>query len=344
MTTTRRPKIGLRDVAKYANVSLATASRTLSNPDLVSQAVREKVYEACKALNYIPNRTARRLSQHRSETIGLIVPDISNPLFAPTIDGLRSVLDENDLGLMINSAERDVRRELAQVRTLLEYGVDGIVTLMPLHDDDLMAMVTAANVPLVHLSPVCDLGYLPAVRFDNATAMREMVGQVIAQGHRRIAVLSGHRSATPIVTERLDTVLTCLDTAGLRPPPEWIAESAFGSTEARAAAARILTQPERPTAIICTGDQHAAATVMEAHALNIDVPGALSVTGCNDVSLARLCHPRLTTIHLPYRELGTAAAELLLATIQGQEVRATKTLPHSIVMRESLAPPPKESS
>lgn len=331
-------KPGLRDVAKLAKVSLATASRTLSNSELVSDKVREQVYEACRTLNYIPNRTARRLSLARSETIGLIVPDIANPLFGPTIDGLRSVLDAHDMGLMINSAERDTARELAQVRTLLEHGVDAIATLMPIHDPALPDLLAAANVPVVHLSPDRSADYSPAVSYDNSGAMREIVAEIIARGHRRIAVLSGTRDSTPIVAERLDAVLDALANARLAPPPEWIAQSTFTATETRAAAARLLDGEALPSAIICTGDQHAVAAIMECHARGIDVPRALSVTGCNDVALASLCHPMLTTVRLPYRELGEVGAKLLLDAVNGREVPRLSMLAHSIVHRESLIP------
>lgn len=339
MTNRPRTKPGLRDVAKHAKVSLASASRALSHPELVSEAVRTRVQSACRDLHYIPNRTARRLSQSRSETIGLIVPDISNPLFAPTIDGLNAVLDAAGFGMMVNSAERDPQRELAQIKTMLEHGVDAVATLMPSHDPELAPLLDMGQIPCVYLSHSATDEHRPAVGYDNIGAMREIVSQVLAAGHRRIGVLSGPRSSTPIIAERLEATLAALAEADCAPPTSWIGESAYTASAARASARQMLRQPDRPGAIVCTGDQHAVAAIMEAHALGIAVPAALSVTGCNDVSIARLCHPQLTTVRLPYREIGEVAGRILIERINGASPGKTTRLPYRLMLRETLTAP-----
>ncbi|WP_068303697.1 LacI family DNA-binding transcriptional regulator [Pararhodobacter sp. CCB-MM2] len=332
-------KPGLRDVAREAGVSLATASRAMSQPDLVSEAVRARIAEASDRLGYVANRTARRLSQHRSETIGVIVPSIGNPLFAPALDGVRSVLDAQEYGMLIASAERDPARELKQIRTMIEHGVDAVLTLMPEHDPALFPFVARTGTPVVYVTSTAPEAPVPLVDFDNPAAMTEIVRHVIAQGHRRIGVLTGSRESTPVIGQRLDAALAELTRAGLTPPADWVVEADYASDEARAGARRLLTCTERPTAIVCTGDQHAVATVIEAQALGIDVPGALSVTGCNDVSIARLCNPQLTTLHIPYRLLGEQACRHALSLLSGESVPDRTVLDHRLVVRDSVAAP-----
>lgn len=336
------PKTGLRAVAMRAQVSLATASRALAQPDLVSPDVRQRVQEACMALHYIPNRTARRLSQQRSETIGLIVPAIGNPLFAPTIDGVRSILDPRGYGLLINSAERDPAIELHQIRTLIEHGVDAILTMLPVHLPQTFELLEYAGVPAVFIAT--SGGVPPGIRvdYDNAGAMREMVAHVLAAGHRRVAVLSGPSSISPVVGERLLVACAALAEAGCAPPEGWIVETGYAVSEMRRGARRLLQCPEQPTAIICTGDQHAVATIVEARSLGVAVPEQVSVTGCNGVDLAELCHPDVTTQRLPYRELGEVAGQTALDLLAGIAVATVTTLPHRLISRSSVAAPAKD--
>lgn len=337
MAATRSSKPGLRDVARRAGVSLATASRALSQPDLVSPAVREKVEEACRELRYIPNRVARQLSQDRSDTIGVIVPSIGNPLFAPTVDGVRSALDEHGFGILINSAERDPAREFAQFNTLLEHGVDAVISMMPVHVPQLFDLLRHTGMPTVFLSTGPQVPPFPTVNYDNQGAVAEIVRHVLALGHRRIAVLSGPRGTTPVIAARVDTVLRLLAEAGCAPGPDWLVECDFSPEAARKGARAILSGPERPSAIICTGDQHAVASIAEAQSMGLRVPEELSVTGCNDVAIAQLSNPQLTTMHLPYFELGVVAGRIVLGMLNGEDAPALTLVPHRFMQRASTA-------
>lgn len=335
-------RLGLRDVARHAKISLATASRAISQPELVSEAVRARVQQASLELGYIPNRVARRLGSSRAEIIGLIVPSIGNPLFAPAIDGVRNVLDEHGYGMLINSAERDPDRELRQVQTLIEHGVDALLTMLPEHRPELFKLIEQVGLKTVYIETTPQLPPGPSIRYDNAGAMREMVEYVVAAGHRKIAVLSGPRASTPVIAERLQVAQEALQQAGLEPRPKWIVEADYDVPLMRLAARDLLTQAERPTAIVCTGDQHAVSVIVEAQALGINVPGDLSVTGCNDVAIAQLCHPMLTTQRLPYREMGETACRIALDLLHGKTVPECTMLQHSLIVRGSVGRPIKE--
>lgn len=334
----RRP--GLRDVARLANVSLATASRVLSQPEMVSADVRERVENACAELNYIANRTARRLSSLRGETMGLILPAIGNPLFAPTIDGIRSVLDPRGYGLFINSAERDPATEMRQIRTLMEHGVDAVLTMLPVHLPETYALIEQAGLPVVYITVAGEQPPGVSVDYDNSGAMREIVRVVLDAGHREIALLSGPCSTSPVIAERYEAALAALAEAGIAPPPEWQVETAYTVPAMREGARVLLGAARRPTAVICTGDQHAVATIIEAQALGLSVPGDVSVTGCNDVEIAQLCEPMVTTLRLPYHALGATAAQHALDLLDAEvSVPARTILPHQLITRGSVAAP-----
>ncbi|MDH2328386.1 LacI family DNA-binding transcriptional regulator [Cereibacter sp. SYSU M97828] len=332
-------KPGLRDVARVAKVSLSTASRALAQPGLVSPEVRARIEQVCVELRYIPNRTAKRLSVDRSDTIGVIVPSIANPLFAPAIDGVRTVLDARNFGMLINSAELDPLRELKQVRTFLEHGVDAILTLMPVHDEQLFELLEYSKIPAVFINSARSETTHPFVEHDNFGAMRAMAQKVIDAGHREIAIISGPRSSTPIIFERTTAALETLAGSGVQPSLDWMIECDYDPVPARAAVRALLTSGRVPTALVCTGDQHAAAAVIEAQALGLRVPEDISVTGCNDVPLALLCEPQLTTVRLPYRELGETACRLALEMLEGNTPQRRTLLPYEVIERGSLGRP-----
>lgn len=334
-----RPKNGLREVARLAGVSLATASRALSQPEMVSESVRQRIEEICRQIDYVPNHSARQLSVNRSQMIGLIVPTTSNPLFAPTIDGVRMVLDDYGYGMVINSAERNEQREFDQVRRLVAHGVDAIITLMPTHLPELFRFVKKMKVPVICVENVTPEPDVPTVNYDNIGAMAEITRHVIALGHRRIAVFSGPRSSTPVIAERQDVILATLKAAGLEPPPHWIIECDYDIPLMRQKARELLSGAEIPGAIICSGDQHAVSVLLEAPGLGIAVPERLSVTGCNDVAIAQLCNPQLTTQRLPYLALGQTACRYAIDLLAGREVPQHTLLPHSLIMRGSAAAP-----
>lgn len=327
----------LRDVAKHAQVSLATASRAISRVGYVSEESRQKVQASLDALRYLPNRVARHLSRHRSETIGVIVPSVSNPLFSTILDGVRDVLDRHGYGMLINSAEREPARELEQVQTLVEHGVDAILTVMPVHDPALQSLLDHVNVPIVYVSSAGNEEVYPRVDCDNVGAMLATVRHVLEMGHRKVAVLSGSRAITPVVAQRLDTALEQLRAAGCEPVAGWVQESGYDPESMRKGARAILQLADRPTAIVCTGDTHAMAAIAEAHAMDLRVPEELSVTGCNDLPISRLCHPRLTTVQVGYYQIGEVACRIALDMCDGKPAPRSTILPTTFISRESVA-------
>ncbi len=336
----RHPKATLRDVALAAGVSLATASRALSRPKLVSEQVREAIAAASARLGYIPNHVARALTLDRSQAIGLIVPNLAQPIFADLVDGVQRSVEAAGFGLLINACQRDATREHRQVRTLLERGVDAVVLGNPEHLDATFEMLERAGVPYVCAACSSTASYRPAVTYETAALMQLTVDLVVRQGHRHIAVLSGEGADTPVIADRIAGSLARLAWHGLPPPPEWVVISSHAAEAARGAAATLLDHEPRPTAVVCTGDMHAMAVLAEAQRRGIAVPRQLSVTGCNDSVVARYAGPGLTGIHVPYAEIGARAAQQALALLAGETIPARVLLPPRLMERGTVAPPP----
>ncbi|MBI0535857.1 LacI family transcriptional regulator [Roseomonas sp. KE2513] len=333
-------KITVREVASAAGVSIATVSRVLNQPALVQQSKREAVERAMVALDYIPNRQARSLMSQRTGSIGLLVPTIANPLFAPVIAAIERVLDAAGYALLIHCTQRDPARQQKQVRHLVERGVDGLILTGTSIAPDLAALLDRTSTPAVVQDALLLPPGAPAVAFDNAAAMAVAVRHVHGQGHRAIALFSGPLHNTPAVAERFAGAERELRALGLHLPAAWrvLAED-YDNTAVRDGAARLLSCAERPTAVACTGDILALGLVAEGHRRGLRVPQDFSVIGCGDTDLGRYVEPPLTTVRMPWERMGEAAVEGLLALIEGRPTAPLTVLPHELIERHSVQPP-----
>jgi DNA-binding LacI/PurR family transcriptional regulator len=333
-------KATLRDIAAAAGVSVATASRVLNRPDMVSVTLRERIQALCREHRYVPNHAARSLTLDRSKALGLVVPTLSNPVFSPLIEQMQATLEARDYGLLIHCSHRDPARELRQCRTLIERGVDGIILGNPEHDPALFETLRMFGMPFLCVagSAAATAGR-PAITYDAGAAMRLALDHLVAFGHRAIAVLSGPAGTTPVIADRLASLRAAMREPGLMPPPAWWVECDYDAAGARKGAAALLDGPNLPTAILCTGDLHAMAAVAECHARGLAVPRDMSVVGCNDMAIAQFSTPALSTVHTPYEAMGAQAAELMLAMIAGEKVARFTLLPSHLVERGSVAPP-----
>jgi LacI family transcriptional regulator len=334
----------ITEVARLAGVSAATASRVVSSSDYpVSAATRERVLEAARTLDYVPNALARGLLKSRVPVVAVIVHDITDPYFAEVVRGVEDGASAAGFLVITCSSERDAERERSYVRLLRSIRAAAVVFAGSGLDDpglteEVDRHVTAMRADgaaIVHLSPHA-LGE-PEVSVDNSAGIAGMVAALVGLGHRHIAFLAGPRSLF-VARERLAGYRRGLDAAGIAFDERLVVRTTFDREGGALGVDTLLAAAIPFTAICCANDLLALGALRRLAELGIDVPGKVSVAGFDDISTAALTAPSLSTVRLPLRELGRRGfehAERLLAGSAPEPV----ILPTEVILRESTAAP-----
>jgi LacI family repressor for deo operon, udp, cdd, tsx, nupC, and nupG len=331
----------IKMVAEQAGVSTATVSRALSNPDIVVPETREKVRAAIKALGYAPNFAAKSLRQLRTSKIMVMVPDISNPFFSEVLRRAEDTAEQEGYSVLLGDTRDDENRETQFADMLLRKEADGLIFLGHRIPPSLAAVVQAKGVraPIVNgcdFSP--DFG-VSSVHIDNGRAAQDAIALLQSMGHRRVGVIAGPVESN-ITRARLAGAQRQAESA--RQPTHLRVHYADYTIEAGARETeRMLTEPDRPTAIFCFSDEMAVGALAACRAQGLVCPDDLSIVGFDDIRYARYLNPPLTTVRQPMTQIGQTAVRLLLSIVHGT---ATKTeqimLDHDLVVRGStgLAP------
>jgi LacI family transcriptional regulator len=336
-----REPVTLRDVAAAAGVHTATASRAL-NPDtrkLVNADTARRVLDVATDLGYRPNPIARGLKTSRSYTIGVVVPDLRNPLFPPIARGIEERLEPAGYTSLLANTDNDPEREQLSFDALRARQVDGYITASARRVHPLL-LELAANRPLVLVNRATDEPSLPSVVPDDADGMRQAVEHVAALGHRRVAHLAGPFELSTGV-HRHDGFVAGMRAAGLAVDEDLIvAGSIYTEAEGARLVRELLGRGARFTAVLAGNDLLALGCIDALREAGLDCPRDVSVVGFNDMDWSARFWPPLTTVHVPHHRLGVAAADLLLERLadRGAAVRHI-VLPVELVVRGSTAPP-----
>ena len=329
----------LADVARLAKVSTATVSRALTLPQKVKARTLERVQQAASSLGYVAHGAARALASRRTHTIGAVLPTLENAIFANTIAALQRTLDAAGYVLLLASHDFDADIEARVTRTLIERGVDGLVLLGTTHHPDIYRMLEANGVPYVLTWAFDESGNHPCVGFDNRAAAVRITDHLLDLGHRRFAMVSGITASNERAQERLSGVGASLASRGIGLPAQYVVEKPYTHTGGREGLSEVFGAGEAPTAVICGNDVLAIGAIAECHARGLTVPGDVSITGFDDMELAALMNPALTTMRFPTAELGAYAANHLLMRLEGKAVDLRCKLPTELVVRGSTAKP-----
>lgn len=329
----------LDDVARAAGVSTATVSRCLNAPERVVEATRTKVMSAVDALGYTPNFGARVMAAKRTYTIGAIIPTMDNAIFARGIQAFQEALHARGYTLLVASSSYDPAVEADQVRALVGRGADGMFLIGYERDPGLYGYLEQQSVPVLSSWAFDAQSDVPTVGFDNRKGMRLMADKVLSLGHRDVAVISGMLKGNDRTTQRIEGIRDAFRADGIDPVSVPVVETPYEIENGAAAFASLMQASPRPTAIICGNDVLAVGALRAARDMGLDVPGDVSITGFDDIELARIVTPQLTTIHVPHREMGRKAAEALIDMVEKRSTSALIELPISLEMRGSLAPP-----
>ena len=324
--------VTIRDVAQAAGVHVSTVSRALdpNRRQLISAEVLKQVEAAARRLGYRPNRTASALRTGRSNFIGVLLPDITNSVFPPILEGIEASASARHYFMLIANV-RDAANAKAVLERLLAQQVAGLIMATVTRDDPLVEFVTATGLPTVLVNRADDSGRLGAVVSDDRLAMKFAVDHLVQLGHAHIAHLAGPQ-LSPTGLGRRQGFEQALRDRGLPPGP--IVECTAYSREAgRAAMQQLLTTTPRPQAVVCCNDLVALGAYDVMHAAGLRVPQDISITGHNDMPLVDLVEPPLTTVRLPHRELGWRAAEMMFDLILGKPGSASAS---TVVLRPEL--------
>lgn len=335
--------VSIKDVARIAGVSIATVSRTLSDPSVVSEATRQKVTAAIESSGYIANTLARNFRTRRSNTVLVLVPDIANSFFSQIIHGIESAAHDAGYRILLGDTQGNREREHNYASLADQKQVDGIVLLgasIPF-DIDRRRRKPAADWPPMVIGCEYFHGFqLPTVRIDNQLAASDAVAHLIGLGHRRIAYINGPQDS-PLCIDRLSGYKKALKQAGLRFDAALVAQGDYSLASGVNAMTRLLALPQPPSAVFAASDEMAIGAIRAAKAGKIAVPKQLSVVGFDDIAFAEFSDPPLTTIHQPRVEIGRRVMGMLLKLLREEPLSERErelVLPHELVVRESTVP------
>jgi len=333
-------RVTIRDVAQHAGVSQPTASLVLGNHPRarVAAATRERVLEAAATLGYRPNVVAQSLARGRSFALGVIVPDLRNPFFADVIAGAERVAAAAGYALLLcGETERPVA---AHLETLVSRQIDGVIL-----DAANAASLDAGALAGVNVVLVDEPSERwPGVASDATGAGRLAAEHLLGFGHRAIAFI-GPSSDVHTFRMRERGFVQSLRAAGVALPSRWLRRAPATVAGGRDAMRALLTGRPRPTAVFCANDVVALGALKAAAEARVRVPADLSLVGCDDIEMAQLVTPELTTIAVPARELGARAARLLLRQLAGEPLRASGApLAVRLVARGTTGPAPADDT
>ncbi|MDF1872343.1 LacI family DNA-binding transcriptional regulator [Vannielia sp.] len=329
--------VTIKDIARLAGVSVSTVSRVINKTGLVAPQKHKAVERVMSEVNYIPNNAARALVNRRSKTIGLIVPTLANPIFAPTIGAIETFLAESGFGLLISCSHRNPDAELAQARMMVERGVEGMIFTGSYRHPDLMPLIRTRGIAAVSQDDPLGAPGLLSIGLPDAEAMACAIDALVALGHSRIGIVTGPTGNTRPIADRLAGGVQRLRDHGMDLGPEAISEAGDYSAEtAREATRALLRRDLSLTAIACTGDVPAIGVVVECMENGLRVPDDISITGCGQTLMAQYVYPSLATVRLPFDELGRIAAERLLDLIEGRAAAPVGTLGYEFIEGASI--------
>jgi DNA-binding LacI/PurR family transcriptional regulator len=334
----RRPTSA--DVAALARVSRTTVSFVLNGRDVqISPATRERVLQAARQLGYQPHAGARQLAAGRSHTLGLVLQQSADQvagdaLLAETLRGLMTAARTGGFRIIVEATEPGAD----PYGDLLRSGrTDGLVVSGPRTDDSELADMVHAGFPVV-LQGSLPNATVPSVDVDNLAGARAAVEHLLALGHRRIACITNAPLAYTSAQARLAGYRSALGAAGIEIDPAWVQEGAFDAQSGNRAMVALLDRAD-VTAAFVASDVVAFGAIGALRARRLRVPDDMSIVGFDDIPLAGLFDPPLTTVRLPAYELGHAAGIALLDRISHASVPARTLLPTELVVRASTGPP-----
>ena len=338
--------VTIKDVAREAKMSVATVSRVLNASGPVSEETRRLIHEVAGRMRYVPHSGARSLITSKTETLGVLLPDLYGEFFSEVIRGMDDTAQRNGFHLLISRAYAD-RHGIETAIRAMRGRVDGVVAMSPDLDAESLLNLPS-TIPVVLLCSGGKGSNIDSLTIQNSRGAKEMVAHLISLGHRRIAIIKGSARNFD-AAERLRGYRLALREAGVTPDPLLERDGDFTEAAGHSAALELLALKKRPTAIFAANDSMAIGALSALRSSGIAVPEEMAVAGFDDIPLARYMDPPLSSVHVPICELGARAVEILLhgITHKNDHARRRERVSTKLVIRRSTAgeaaerPPPR---
>ncbi len=322
----------IQDVARLAEVSTATVSRALANPERVSPKARARVFEAIAKVGYVPNPAARTLRSQKSRMVLVVLPNLGNIFFSKILRGIEETLFEAGYGMIIGDLDGSLEKEARFTAFMAGGQVDGAILL-----NGHVFSEAKAGIPLVALCEAIPEAAIPQIEVDNRAAAQAMTCYLASLGHRTIAYVCGP-TGNVLERERLRGYRDGLEAAGLPFDRALVWPGDYSLDAGVRVGEGILERAERPGAVFCSNDEMAIGLMRTLISGGLRVPEDISVAGFDDIEFAAVVEPPLTTVRQPRRELGQAGATVLLDLLAGRTTQPRVRLATDLVIRASTGP------
>lgn len=331
---TPKERVTINTVAERAGVSISTISRVLNGRDRVSPETRARVMEAIRELGYRPSALARGLASKRSQTLGFVIPTLTDPFFMGIVAGVERAAAQSGYSLLVSCQPRAAKGQ-SYAKLFYERRVDGLILVGIRLNRSEIEQLEAHRFPVVLIQQTAD-GLLPSVTADNFGGAKSLVEHLIGHGYRRFAYIAGS-DYTPDNVERLRAARETLSAFGLGLPDACIAPGDYTHEGGRRAMHDLLEGGCSPQVVFAANDQMAAGAILAIQERGLQVPDDIAVVGFDDVALARFTNPPLTTVRQPTYEMGYQAARMVLHAIDFPHERMplSVVLPTELVIRQS---------
>ena len=332
-----KKRVTISDVAELAGVSYQTVSRVINNNPNVSSKTRHRVKEIIADTGYKPSHIARSLARSRTATIGLVVPDISNPFFSSLARGADQIASEKEYSILLANTGEDAAREQALLNLLDERYVDGVIVCGSRLDDGSLFEALSQFDAAVLVNRRLDTGSIPAVNVDDVLGGTLITEHLLQMGHRAIGFVAGP-PASYSGKQRLIGYQEALKAVGIEPQRHWIIHCLPTTSAGEVATSQLLKNSPELTALFCYNDLVALGALRYCTSVGRMVPSEISITGFDDIMLANVVSPALTTCHIPQIKLGNLAVTMLLDYINNEAEKCSEiTVRPELVVRDSTA-------
>lgn len=324
------------DVAREANVSMATVSRVVNGNPNVKPSTRKKVLEAIERLGYRPNAVARGLASKKTTTVGVIIPDIASILFAELARGIEDIATMYEYNIILSNSDQNKEKEMRLMETMLGKQVDGVIFMGGKLSDELIEEFKKSPVPVVLAATVDEDRGTPSVNIDYEAASFEAVQSLIEKGHKHVAAVIGPLEDPINGQLKFSGYRKAMEEAGVGIKDGYVSVGDLSYDSGLQAAEAFLQLPEKPTAIFVGTDEMALGVIHGIQDAKLSVPDDIEIVGFDNTRLATMVRPTLTTVVLPMYDIGAVAMRLLTKFMNKEEVEERNViLPHRIEYRES---------